>query len=243
VDLRPPRLSSHRRVEAVAWQDAPDRLLRFTARTRDRILPGGTSGSTRRRSGNRTHWPRWRHHRRRRCWRSDPSLPGRVRRALLAVGASLEDVVRTRIMLTDITRWRQAAAVLGEYFSDIRPAATFVEVSGFIEPRWLVETEVDAIIEGDEGTTSPSRSRTASPISSRACRLCDRAGQRAGRTRSHQSAAGQRGAIVCFIAVVGERRRGAAARPRCCSSGRRRGRGPGGRDRAGRGGRTRRGKR
>ena len=70
--------------------------------------------------------------------------------ALAAVGASLEDVVRTRIMLTDITRWREAAAVHGQYFSDIRPAATFVEVSGFIDPRWLVETEVDAIIGGPQ---------------------------------------------------------------------------------------------
>lgn len=50
-------------------------------------------------------------------------------------------------MLTDIRRWREAATVHGEYFSDIRPAATFVEVSGFIDPRWLVETEMDAIID------------------------------------------------------------------------------------------------
>ncbi len=67
--------------------------------------------------------------------------------ALVAVGANLDDVVRTRIMLTDISRWREAAAVHGEYFSGIRPAATFLEVSGFIDPRWLVETEVDAIID------------------------------------------------------------------------------------------------
>lgn len=65
----------------------------------------------------------------------------------VAVGASLADVVRTRIMLTDIRRWREPATVHGEYFSDIRPAATFVEVSGFIDPRWLVETEMDAIID------------------------------------------------------------------------------------------------
>ena len=66
--------------------------------------------------------------------------------ALAAVGATLADVVRTRIMLTDVTRWREAAAVHGEYFSGIGPAATFVEVSRFIDPCWLVETEVDAII-------------------------------------------------------------------------------------------------
>lgn len=71
--------------------------------------------------------------------------------ALAAVGASLADVVRTRIMLTDIDRWREAARVHGEYFSDVRPAATFVEVSRFIDPRWLVETEIDAIVDGDQG--------------------------------------------------------------------------------------------
>jgi len=69
--------------------------------------------------------------------------------ALAAVGATLADVVRTRIMLTDITRWREAAAVHGEYFSGIQPAATFVEVSRFIDPHWLVETEVDAITDDD----------------------------------------------------------------------------------------------
>lgn len=66
--------------------------------------------------------------------------------ALAGVGAALEDVVRTRIMLTDISRWKEAAAVHGEYFSGIGPAATFVQVSRFIDPDWLVETEVDAIV-------------------------------------------------------------------------------------------------
>jgi len=66
--------------------------------------------------------------------------------ALTAVGATLADVVRTRIMLTDITRWREAAAVHGEYFSGIQPATTFIGVSRFIDPDWLVETEVDGII-------------------------------------------------------------------------------------------------
>ena len=69
--------------------------------------------------------------------------------ALAAVGASLADVVRTRIMMTDIGRWREAARVHGEYFSDIRPAATLVEVSRFIDPRWLIETEIDAIIDDE----------------------------------------------------------------------------------------------
>lgn len=70
--------------------------------------------------------------------------------ALEAVGARLEDVVRTRIVLTDIAGWRGASAAHGEYFSEIRPAATFVEVPGFIDPRRLVETEIDAIIADDQ---------------------------------------------------------------------------------------------
>ncbi|WP_327282909.1 MULTISPECIES: RidA family protein [unclassified Streptomyces] len=66
--------------------------------------------------------------------------------ALKAAGASLEDVIRTRIMLTDITSWEEAARAHGERFADIRPACTFVEVSRFIDPDWLVEVEVDAVL-------------------------------------------------------------------------------------------------
>ncbi|MFJ8230581.1 Rid family hydrolase [Streptomyces sp. NPDC094448] len=71
--------------------------------------------------------------------------------ALEAAGASAADVVRTRIMLTDVTRWREAARAHGERFSEIRPACTFVEVSRFIEPDWLVEIEVDAVLDGAGG--------------------------------------------------------------------------------------------
>ncbi|MDJ0820188.1 MAG: RidA family protein [Paracoccaceae bacterium] len=66
--------------------------------------------------------------------------------ALEAAGSSASDVIRSRIMLTDIRQWEEAARVHGEVFADIRPACTFVEVSGFIDPDWLVETELDAII-------------------------------------------------------------------------------------------------
>ncbi len=48
-------------------------------------------------------------------------------------------------MLTDIRNWRKAAAVHGELFSSTRPACTFVEVSRFIDPDWLIEVEVDAV--------------------------------------------------------------------------------------------------
>ncbi|MEV5123313.1 Rid family hydrolase [Streptomyces decoyicus] len=67
-------------------------------------------------------------------------------RALQDSGASIEDVVRTRIMLTDVTQWKEAARAHGERFASVRPACTFVEVSRFIDPAWLVEVEIDAVI-------------------------------------------------------------------------------------------------
>ncbi|GAA3651476.1 RidA family protein [Streptomyces chitinivorans] len=66
--------------------------------------------------------------------------------ALRAAGASLEDVVRTRVMLTDADRWEEAARAHGERFASVRPACTFVEVSRFVDPDWLVEVEVDAVL-------------------------------------------------------------------------------------------------
>ena len=69
-------------------------------------------------------------------------------RALEQVGASLEDVIRTRILLTRIDDWRAVAEVHGELFRDIRPANTVMQVSRFIDPAWLVETEVDAVVGG-----------------------------------------------------------------------------------------------
>jgi enamine deaminase RidA (YjgF/YER057c/UK114 family) len=66
--------------------------------------------------------------------------------ALTSAGASLADVVRTRIMLTDANRWPEAARAHGERFAAIRPACTVVEVSRFIDPDWLVEVELDAVL-------------------------------------------------------------------------------------------------
>jgi len=66
--------------------------------------------------------------------------------ALEQIGVPLSAVLRTRIMLTDIGRWEEAARVHGEYFAEIKPVCTFVEVKGFIRPEWLVETEVDAVV-------------------------------------------------------------------------------------------------
>lgn len=73
--------------------------------------------------------------------------------ALEEAGASLEDVVRTRIMLVRIEDWKAVADIHGEYFSDIRPASTFMQVSSFIDSEWLVEIEADAVCERDVGGT------------------------------------------------------------------------------------------
>jgi enamine deaminase RidA (YjgF/YER057c/UK114 family) len=66
--------------------------------------------------------------------------------ALKDAGTSLQHVVRTRILLTRIDDWQAVAAVHGEFFRDIRPASTIMQVSRFIDPDWLVEIEADAVI-------------------------------------------------------------------------------------------------
>ena len=68
----------------------------------------------------------------------------RIEIALQKVGASLSDVVRTRIYVTDISRWQEVGAVHAEVLGDIRPVATMVEVSALISPELLIEIEVDA---------------------------------------------------------------------------------------------------
>ncbi|WP_207764893.1 RidA family protein [Hyphococcus luteus] len=70
-------------------------------------------------------------------------------KAIAEAGGDAASVIRTRIMLTDIAAWKEAARAHGELFKDIRPACTFVEVKGFIDPEWLVETEMDCVVEGD----------------------------------------------------------------------------------------------
>lgn len=72
-----------------------------------------------------------------------------MKTAVEAAGGRLEDVIRTRILLKDIGHWKDAARAHGEYFSKIRPACTFVEVKGFIDPLWLVELEADCVLGSD----------------------------------------------------------------------------------------------
>jgi enamine deaminase RidA (YjgF/YER057c/UK114 family) len=66
--------------------------------------------------------------------------------AIVEAGGKLQDVTRTRVMLLDMTTWREAARAHGEFFGAIRPACTFVQVFRFIDPQWLVEIEADAIV-------------------------------------------------------------------------------------------------
>jgi enamine deaminase RidA (YjgF/YER057c/UK114 family) len=70
-----------------------------------------------------------------------------IEKAIQEGGGTLGDVIRTRMFLTDISRWEEAAKAHGEVFRDIRPAATMVEVKGLINPSWLIEMEADCIIE------------------------------------------------------------------------------------------------
>ena len=71
----------------------------------------------------------------------------RIETALEQAGARLADVVRTRIYVTDISRWREVGDVHASVFGEIRPVATMVEVSALIAPDLLVEIEADAYIE------------------------------------------------------------------------------------------------
>lgn len=71
----------------------------------------------------------------------------RIEIALQDAGAALSHVVRTRIFVTDISRWHDVGAVHAEVFGDIMPVATMVEVSALIAPEHLVEIEVDAYVD------------------------------------------------------------------------------------------------
>ncbi len=71
-----------------------------------------------------------------------------IERALAEAGATMADVVRTRMFVTDIGRWEEAGRAHGEFFREVKPAATMVEVSRLIAPGLLVEVEVDAVIAG-----------------------------------------------------------------------------------------------
>ncbi len=71
---------------------------------------------------------------------------GIMKKAIEDAGGKMENVIRTRIFLKNAEEWEKAANAHGEFFSEIRPACTFVEVKGFINSDWLLETEADCVI-------------------------------------------------------------------------------------------------
>ncbi|MBV7378687.1 RidA family protein [Maritimibacter sp. DP4N28-5] len=69
-----------------------------------------------------------------------------IKAALEAAGSGIEDIVRTRVILTDIDQWKQAIEARKAYCVDARPVDTIMAVTRFVNPEWLVEIEVDAIV-------------------------------------------------------------------------------------------------
>ena len=70
----------------------------------------------------------------------------KIEKILIRAGASMKDVIRTRIYVTDISRWEEYGKAHGEVFNKIKPCTTMVEVKGLIDPSFLVEIEASAII-------------------------------------------------------------------------------------------------
>lgn len=81
----------------------------------------------------------------------DPAAQARrcleiIKDALEQAGSGMEDVVRTRVLLTNIDDWKKVIEVRAEYFREIRPVDTIMQVASFVNPEWLVEFEADAVI-------------------------------------------------------------------------------------------------
>ena len=70
-----------------------------------------------------------------------------IENAIKEAGGTIEDVVRTRLYLSDINRWQECTKAHAEVFKDIKPASTVIEVSHFIKSEWLVEIEAECIVE------------------------------------------------------------------------------------------------
>lgn len=83
-------------------------------------------------------------------YRQTQFILNKIEQALMAAGASLKDVVRTHMFVTDIRQWGEIGRAHGETFREIRPAATMVEVKALIDPALLVEIEATAIVSSPE---------------------------------------------------------------------------------------------
>ena len=76
----------------------------------------------------------------------------KIQQSLIALGGSLNDVVRTRIYVTDISKWEEVGRAHGEFFAGINPVTSMVEVAKLIDPNYLVEIEATAILDSDQIT-------------------------------------------------------------------------------------------
>ena len=65
---------------------------------------------------------------------------------IVQVGGKIDDVIRTRLFLKDVKRWKEAAKAHGEFFSNVQPACGFIGVSEFVNPEWLIEIEADCVL-------------------------------------------------------------------------------------------------
>ncbi len=70
-----------------------------------------------------------------------------IKKAIEDAGGKIENVIRTRQMITDISKWEEVGRAHGKFFSEIRPASTMVEVKGLVQPDWIVEIEADCVID------------------------------------------------------------------------------------------------